>query len=196
MASLTPWTWVGANTRRWWRTGKPVVLQSMVLERVGYDLATEQQQQFFLSSTFALPRYFWVNSTTYRQRTMECLQLYMEERMENVFPPHPLFQKRRRMRPRFFQSLMMEGRRGDCSDLGLKSVQVPCLALRPLLPQSFPKHCSSSLLFMSSGSLRNSGIIYLKGWSTKASHSNSQGNRRQLEGLRPRPGDMNVFHGP
>ena len=28
MASLTQWTWVWANSRRWWRTGKPGVLQS------------------------------------------------------------------------------------------------------------------------------------------------------------------------
>ena len=42
MASLTPWTWVWANSRRWWRTGKPGVLQSMELQRVGHDLTTEQ----------------------------------------------------------------------------------------------------------------------------------------------------------
>ena len=29
MASLTQWTWVWANSERWWRTGKPGVLQSM-----------------------------------------------------------------------------------------------------------------------------------------------------------------------
>ena len=29
MASLTQWTWVWASSRRWWRTGKPGVLQSM-----------------------------------------------------------------------------------------------------------------------------------------------------------------------
>ena len=29
MASLTQWTWAWANSRRWWRTGKPGVLQSM-----------------------------------------------------------------------------------------------------------------------------------------------------------------------
>ena len=28
MASLTQWTWVWANSRRWWRTGKTGVLQS------------------------------------------------------------------------------------------------------------------------------------------------------------------------
>ena len=29
MASPTQWTWVQAKSRRWWRTGKPGVLQSM-----------------------------------------------------------------------------------------------------------------------------------------------------------------------
>ena len=29
MASLTQWTWVWVNSRRWWRTGNPGMLQSM-----------------------------------------------------------------------------------------------------------------------------------------------------------------------
>ena len=41
LASLTQWTWVWASSRRWWRTGKPGVLQSMGLQRVGHDWATE-----------------------------------------------------------------------------------------------------------------------------------------------------------
>ena len=32
-----------ANSGRWWRTGKPGVLQPTVSRRVGHDLATEQQ---------------------------------------------------------------------------------------------------------------------------------------------------------
>ena len=44
MASPTWWTWVWANSRRWWRTGKPGVLQSMRSQRVGHDWTTEQQQ--------------------------------------------------------------------------------------------------------------------------------------------------------
>ena len=32
-----------ANSRRWWRTGKPGVLQSMGSQRVGHDWVTEQQ---------------------------------------------------------------------------------------------------------------------------------------------------------
>ena len=45
MASLTRWTQVWENSRRWWRTGKLGKLQSMGWQRSGQDLATEQQQQ-------------------------------------------------------------------------------------------------------------------------------------------------------
>ena len=34
LASLTQRTWVWTNSRRWWRTGKPGVLQSMGLKRL------------------------------------------------------------------------------------------------------------------------------------------------------------------
>ena len=44
MASLTQWTWVWAGSGRWWRTGKPGMLQSMGSQKVRHDLATEQQQ--------------------------------------------------------------------------------------------------------------------------------------------------------
>ena len=44
MASLTQWTWVWAGSRRWWRTGKPGVLQSAGLQRVEHNWATEQQR--------------------------------------------------------------------------------------------------------------------------------------------------------
>ena len=35
------WTWV--NSRRWWGTGKPGVLQAMGSQGVGHDFVTEQQ---------------------------------------------------------------------------------------------------------------------------------------------------------
>ena len=41
---ITQWTWVWANSRRWWRTGKPGVLQSMESQRVRHDWSTEQDQ--------------------------------------------------------------------------------------------------------------------------------------------------------
>ena len=36
MASLTQWTWVWVGSGSWWWTGKPGVLQSMGLQRVGH----------------------------------------------------------------------------------------------------------------------------------------------------------------
>ena len=41
MASLTLGTWVWASSRSWWWTGKPDVLQSVGLQRVRHDWATE-----------------------------------------------------------------------------------------------------------------------------------------------------------
>ena len=41
MASSTRWTWVWVNSRSWWWTGKPGVLQFMGSQRVGYNWVTE-----------------------------------------------------------------------------------------------------------------------------------------------------------
>ena len=40
IASLTQWTWVWASSGSWWWTGKPGMLQSMWLQRVGHDWVT------------------------------------------------------------------------------------------------------------------------------------------------------------
>jgi len=45
--SLTQWTWVWANSARWWKTGKPGVLQSMGSQRVRHDWATEWEQGYW-----------------------------------------------------------------------------------------------------------------------------------------------------
>ena len=45
MASPTQWTWVWASPGRWWRTGKPRLLQSMGSQRVRCDQATEQEEE-------------------------------------------------------------------------------------------------------------------------------------------------------
>ena len=42
MASPTQWIWVWVSSRSWCWIGKPGVLQSMGLQRVRYDLATER----------------------------------------------------------------------------------------------------------------------------------------------------------
>ena len=39
MASPTRWTWVWVSSRRWWWTGKPGMVQSVGLQRVGHDWA-------------------------------------------------------------------------------------------------------------------------------------------------------------
>ena len=44
MASPIRWTWVWGSSRRWWRTGKPGVLQSMGSQRVRHNWVAEQQQ--------------------------------------------------------------------------------------------------------------------------------------------------------
>ena len=54
MASPTRWRWVWANSKVsgiTWRTGKPVVRQCMGSQRVGQNLATEQQKQFGIWAT-------------------------------------------------------------------------------------------------------------------------------------------------
>ena len=56
MASLTGWTWVSASSGSWWCTGKPGVLQSMGLQRVGHDWVTElttwQVKEFYRACSF------------------------------------------------------------------------------------------------------------------------------------------------
>ena len=44
MASSTQWTWVWTSSGRWWRAGKPGMLQSLGVT-VRHDWVTEQQQQ-------------------------------------------------------------------------------------------------------------------------------------------------------
>ena len=44
-----PWTWVWTSFGSWWWTGKPGVLQSVGLQRVGYDWATELNLVFLES---------------------------------------------------------------------------------------------------------------------------------------------------
>ena len=58
IASLTQWTCVWANSGRWWRTGRPGMLQLIRLQRVGHDWTTEQQQQ---TTSIKAPGSTWVS---------------------------------------------------------------------------------------------------------------------------------------
>ena len=51
MASLTWWTWVWVSFRSWWWTGKPGVLKSMGLQRVGHNWVTELNWFWYSQST-------------------------------------------------------------------------------------------------------------------------------------------------
>ena len=57
MASPTQWTWVWVNSRSWWWTGRPGMLQSMELQRVGHDWVT-QLNWTELSCSFTLNIFF------------------------------------------------------------------------------------------------------------------------------------------
>ena len=60
MASSTRWTWVWASSGRWWRTAKPGMLQSMGLERVRHDLATELNWVYLIpGNNLILELYGW-----------------------------------------------------------------------------------------------------------------------------------------
>ena len=56
MASLIRWTWVWAGSRSWWWTGKPGVLQSMGLQKVGHDWETELNWNSSFHRQFLLRR--------------------------------------------------------------------------------------------------------------------------------------------
>ena len=49
---------VWANSGREWRTGKPGVLQLMGLQRIGHNLATEQQKQQALREALSLFHFY------------------------------------------------------------------------------------------------------------------------------------------
>ena len=62
MTSPTQWTWVWANSGRWWKTGKSGVLQSMRLQRVGHDLNNNNNNKCNVRITshfFSLTSHFW-----------------------------------------------------------------------------------------------------------------------------------------
>ena len=54
MISSIQWPWIWTSPRRWWRIGKPGVLQSMGWQRVGHNWVTEQQHVIYYRSFFPL----------------------------------------------------------------------------------------------------------------------------------------------
>ena len=66
MASLTQWTWVWVDSRSWWWTGRPGVLQSMGSLRAGHDWVTELTCLLRNKASFA-------NLVSSRKYHLECL---------------------------------------------------------------------------------------------------------------------------
>ena len=85
MASPTQWTWVWANSGRWWRTGKPGVLQFLGSQRVDCNLATEQQQQQQqnLKDAIASPNKKSAGSDSLPKAQTICFSVRRPERMSH-----------------------------------------------------------------------------------------------------------------
>ena len=58
MASPTQWRWVWVNFRSWWWIGRPGVLRTMGLQRVGHDWATELNWTQFCQSLSDIMHHF------------------------------------------------------------------------------------------------------------------------------------------
>ena len=54
MALLTQWTWVWVNSRSWWWTERPGMLQFMGSERVGHDWVTELNWRVIVTNPLLL----------------------------------------------------------------------------------------------------------------------------------------------
>ena len=59
MASPTQWTWVWVDSSSWWWTGRPGVLQSMGLQRVRHDWATELNWTELIVDAYKLQLVCW-----------------------------------------------------------------------------------------------------------------------------------------
>ena len=70
MASPTWWTWVWVNSRSWWWTGRPGVLQSMGPQRIGYDWVTERN---WSHREYVPEQIFWPDFCYYFR--LQCLGL-------------------------------------------------------------------------------------------------------------------------
>ena len=88
MASPTQWTWIWTNSRRWWRTGKPGILQSTGLQR--HDWVTEQQLRNLQASPNNSHN-FQVHSPSYLP-PLEIIKIFWWWKLcsSTLLPHHPL----------------------------------------------------------------------------------------------------------
>ena len=78
MASPTRWTWVWVDSRSWWWTRKPDVLQSMGSQRVGRDWMTELNWELIhvVAQQKLIQHYKAINSNLKKNRSAFCVQLF------------------------------------------------------------------------------------------------------------------------
>ena len=82
MASPMQWTWIWANSRRWWGIGRPGVLWSMGPQRVRHNWATEQQPLFnHYTEVCAKIQGFYFNA---QERKCESCVLYQAHSYHNL----------------------------------------------------------------------------------------------------------------
>ena len=74
MAAPTQWTWVWANSGRWWRAEEPGVLQSMESQRVGHDWAIEHQHAYSISNANSQDAHVTVSQIKVYQGGQICCQ--------------------------------------------------------------------------------------------------------------------------
>ena len=77
MASLTLWTWIWASSGSWWWAGKPGVLQSMGLQSVRHDWATELELNWILHGT-SLPLYITSSKILVTVILQNCVSLFLQ----------------------------------------------------------------------------------------------------------------------
>ena len=85
MASLTQWTWVWTRSGRWWRTGKPGVLQSMGCKELNMTELLNNSKHLNIS-----PALVFHNSTTqflYFQLFTALIKLVFLRRAKNLLYP-------------------------------------------------------------------------------------------------------------
>ena len=96
MTPLIQWAWTRANSRRQWATGKPGMLQSMGLQKVGYNLATENNSHLWVLMTLPSLNSFPVHLIQFLCYVLSSLWPLVEMKLEivlqwllrgSIFPP-------------------------------------------------------------------------------------------------------------
>ena len=88
METLTQWTWVWVNSRSWWWTGRPDVLQFMGSQRVGHNWAIE------LNWTWSIDWIqFWSKSQSYFMYIYQPILKFTQKAKDNWKPKTILMEK-------------------------------------------------------------------------------------------------------